>query len=254
MLVNKPQMKDAIHIPWFHYFANAGMRTLFPLLLKMDLQGFERVPGRGPAIVAINHTSFLDSLLTISYASEDILPMAKVELFKPPFGPVFWNYGAFPVRRGQGDLSAMRRALQILREGHMMLISPEGTRTKSGTLEAPHEGIALLAIKSGAPILPVAIWGGKMFWHNIKRLRRTPVGMRVGEPLVVLPLHSKPTREIMRAITDELMFYIARMLPLEYRGLYSEVEKVAPRYVKLQSEVLAQSSHPDEMEVMSMQG
>jgi 1-acyl-sn-glycerol-3-phosphate acyltransferase len=254
MRANWAPMKEPIQIPWFHYFANAGMRTIFPLLLKADMQGVERTPKNGPAIVAINHTCFLDPLLSISYLRQDILPMAKIELFEFPFGPVFHNYGAFPVRRGEGDLSAMRRALQILREGHMMLISPEGTRTKTGTLQAPHEGIALIAIKSGAPILPVAIWGGKMFWHNIKRLRRTPVGMRVGEPLAILPLQTKPTRELLRAITDELMYYIARMLPAEYRGRYSDVENVTPRYVMLQRDVLAQSKFPIPMEVMSMQG
>jgi 1-acyl-sn-glycerol-3-phosphate acyltransferase len=148
----------------------------------------------------------------------------------------------------------MRRALQILREGHAMLISPEGTRTKTGTLQAPHEGIALIAIKSGAPILPVAIWGGKVFWRNLKRFRRTPVGMRVGEPVAVLPLESKPNREILRAITDELMYYIAVLLPSEYRGRYSDVEKVVPRYVKPQSQLLAPTRSDAPREVMSVKG
>jgi 1-acyl-sn-glycerol-3-phosphate acyltransferase len=224
-------MKQQIHIPWFHHFANAGIQALLPVVLKLDVQGLEHVPRRGQLILAINHTNFLDPALAAAYVRPDVLPMAKVELFKFPASLICEGYGAFPVRRGEGDLAALRHALQVLREGHVMLISPEGTRTKSGTLEAPHEGAALIAVKSGAPILPVAMWGGKKFWHNLNRLRRTPVGMRVGEPLSVVPLQGKPTREILRAITDEVMYYIARLLPSEYRGRYSDVDHVRPRYV-----------------------
>jgi 1-acyl-sn-glycerol-3-phosphate acyltransferase len=246
-------MKEQVEIPWFHYFANFGMRTLFPLIVEEHFEGLNRAPQHGPVIIAINHTCFLDPLLGVSYLRQDVLPMAKVELFGFPFGPVFHNYGAFPVRRGAGDLTAMRRALQILREGHAMLISPEGHRTESGTLQAAHDGIALLAIKSGAPILPVAIWGGKRFWRNITRMHRTPVGMRVGEPVVIQPLGTGPTREIMRAITDELMYYIALLLPSEYRGLYSDVEGVAPRYLKPQCQIPHRPDVEAEREAMSMQ-
>jgi 1-acyl-sn-glycerol-3-phosphate acyltransferase len=246
-------MTVEIHIPWFHYFANGVFRVLSRLLLDLDMEGLERTPEQGPLILAINHTSFLDPVLAITYIRPDILPMTKVEYFKFPYGFLFTQYGAFPVRRGEGDLSAIRRALQILRKGHVMLIAPEGTRTKSGVLEAAREGTALIALKSGAPILPVAMWGGKKFWHNLLRLRRTRVGLRVGEPLALVPLPGKPTREVLRAITDELMYYIARMLPTEYRGRYAEMEGMTPRYVKLEHEVLMQSSQALEREVMSVQ-
>ncbi len=245
-------MSEEIRIPWFHYIANGGMSVLSRLLLDLHIEGLEHTPKQGPLIVAINHTNFLDPVLGIVYLRSDTLPMAKVELFNPPFGILIANYGAFPIRRGQGDLSAVRRALQILREGHAMLISPEGTRTKSGVLEAAHEGTALIAVKSGAPILPVAMWGGKKFWHNLIRLRRTPVGMRVGEPLVVLSSDGKATREVLRAITGELMHYIARLLPAEYRGLYADVEELTPRYVQVQRELLSEPQRDTEREVMSM--
>ncbi len=230
-------MTGKIQIPWFHYFANAAMRALFPLVLKLDIQGLERTPHQGGLIIATNHTVFLDPVLVSAHLRPDVLPMAKAEVFKFPSGLIFYGYGAFPVRRGEADLSALKRSLQILHENHVMLISPEGTRTKSGVLENAHEGIALIALKSGAPILPVALWGGKAFWQNLKRLRRTPVGMRVGEPLVLVPFKGKPTREMLRAITDELMYYIARLLPPEYRGRYADVEQVVPRYVRPRREV-----------------
>ncbi len=224
-------MADRLRVPLFHHFSNLVLKLLFPLVLELDIQGVEHTPRSGPLIVAINHTTFLDPALGSVYLRPDVLPMAKAELFKFPSVLIFKNYGAFPVRRGEGDLAALRHALQILQSGHVMLISPEGTRTKSGTLEAAHAGAALIAIKSGAPILPVAMWGGKQFWHNLARLRRTPLGIRVGEPLTLKLPPGKQSREMLNAITDEIMYYIARLLPPEFRGRYTDVEHMMPHYV-----------------------
>lgn len=232
-------MKRKIQIPWFHYFANGAFRVIARVILDLKIEGLERTPKEGPLIVAINHTSFMDPFLGATYIRPDVLPMAKAELFKFPYKYLFTGYGAFPVRRGEGDLAAFRHAIQILREGHVMLILPEGTRTKSGLMEEAREGTALIAIKSGAPILPIGIWGGKQLMHNLTRLHRTAVRMRVGEPLAIVPSAEKPTREGLRAITDELMFYIARLIPPEYRGRYADMDVATPRYVKLRREVIA---------------
>lgn len=232
-------MKNEIRIPWFHYFANSVMRVLARLLLDLRIEGLDRTPKQGPLIVAINHTAFLEPFIGATYLRPDVLPMTKAELFKFPFGLLFTGYGAFPVRRGEGDLAAFRHALQILQQGHVMLILPEGTRTKSGTLEEAREGTALIAIKSGAPILPVGMWGCAQFRHNLKRLRRTSVGVCIGDPLAIALPEGKPSREVLRAITDELMYYIARLLPPEYRGQYADAEGMNPRYVKLQHKVPA---------------
>ncbi len=245
-------MKQTVRIPWFHYVANFLMRILLSVALKLDIQGVENTPREGPLLAASNHTSFLDPPVCVSFLRSDVLPMAKVELFRFPWGIIFGAYGAFPVRRGEGDLSALKRALQIVRENHVMLILPEGTRTKSGVLETAKEGIALLAYKSNAPILPVALWGGKQFWRNIKRLRRTPFGVRVGEPLGIVPLPARPSRQVLRAITDELMYYIARMMPPEYRGHYADVENIVPKYVFPLRELEAKGQPDPKPEVMSM--
>lgn len=239
--------------PWFHPIANSAMRLVFPFFFKMNIEGSERAPKQGPLIVAINHACFLDPLMSIAYVRPDTFPMAKVELIEGPFGWVFRNYGAFPVRRGQADLGAVRAALRVLNAGHAMLISPEGHRAETGTLQTPHEGIAFLAYKSGAPILPVANWGGKAFSKNLMRLRRTPVGMRVGEPLELTPLEKSPRREVLTAITDELMGHIARMLPPEYRGRYSDAESMSPRYLKVRAQPTTGVAERREREVLSMQ-
>lgn len=246
-------MNDKFRTPWFHPFANWAMRLVFPLFFKMRIEGLERAPKQGSLIVAINHACFLDPLMSITYVRPDIFPMAKIELFEGPFGWVFKNYGAFPVRRGQGDLGAMRAALRVLQEGHSMLISPEGHRAESGTLQTPHEGIAFLAYKSGAPILPVANWGGKLFSKNLTRLHRTPVGMKVGDVLELAPLEKNPRREVLTQITDELMGHIARMLPPAYRGRYSDAESMKPRYLRVRGERTTGPNPLPEREVVSME-
>lgn len=236
-------MADITHIPWFHYFANAGLRVIYAVVLKMDRKGLENVPREGPLIVAINHTSFLDPIVAGAYVRDDVQPMTKIEAFESPFRWIFTGYGAFPVRRGEGDLSALKVALKVLKAGHAMLISPEGTRTKSGVLREAHEGIALIALRSGAPILPVAMWGGKALWSNLSRLRRTPVALRVGEPLVIRGLKTKATREELREVTDEFMYHLAELLPPEYRGAYSNLDTYTPRYLVPQN---TQESTPDQ--------
>ncbi len=245
-------MKERLRIPWFHYVENRALRLVLPLFLKFDLQGLEHVPKEGALIAATNHTSFLDSLVAVAYLRHDVLPIAKVEIFRFPWGPLFHGYGAIPLRRGEADLSALKRALQVLKENHVLLIAPEGHRTKTGVMESGREGVALLAERSGAPILPLAVWGGKAFWSNLLRLRRTPFGIRIGEPLAIIPLPEKPDRQVLRAITDEVMVEIARMLPVEYRGRYANTESIVPRFVKPAREVVKKTEPPKAKEVMPM--
>jgi 1-acyl-sn-glycerol-3-phosphate acyltransferase len=237
---------------WFHRFANAVLRVVIPRLLRVDLRGIEHAPKSGALIIAINHIAFIDPILAAVYVRDDVLPMAKAELFKFPIAPIFRGYGAFPVRRGEGDLGALKHALHLLKRGHALLISPEGTRTKSGTLEEAHEGTALIALRSHAPILPIAQWGAKNFWRNLARLRRTLINVRVGEPLAITPLNGKPSRETLRVITDEVMYYLARMLPPELRGKYMDVENFTPRYVFPARELVPSAAYGAEQEVMPL--
>src|SRR5512142_3204700 len=111
-------MGQRVRFSWFHYFINWILRWVMAHALRLDVQGLERTPKTGPVIVAINHITFIDPVFGCVYIRPDVVPMAKVELFRLPLGPLFRYYGAFPVRRGEGDLSALKRALVVLREGH----------------------------------------------------------------------------------------------------------------------------------------
>lgn len=212
--------------PWFYYFANRALRFVFGLILDIDIRGTDDVPSTGPLIVAISHSSFLDPVLVGAYLPRDVTPMAKIEAFQlPVIGWVIRWYGAFPVRRGEVDLTAFKTALQILSRGDAIIIAPEGHRSESGALQHAREGAIILSLRSGAPILPVAVWGGKAFWQNLTHLRRTKIWLYMGEAVEPLPTGLKPTRERISEMSDELMTRIAEMMPPDMRGYYADIGK-----------------------------
>ncbi len=219
--------------PWFYYFANWFLRAFFRLATRVEIRGLDLVPRDGPLIVAISHSSFLDPLFAGAFIPRDLTPMAKIEAFHVPVIGwwVKW-YGAFPVRRGEADLSAFKTALKILLGGGAIIIAPEGHRSESGALQRGREGAIMLSQRSGAAILPVAVWGGKPFWKNILRLRRTEIKFFIGEPVLPGVLETPPSRDELAEMADELMYRIAEMMPPEVRGYYSDLSKYTPKYLK----------------------
>lgn len=207
---------------WFYHFANALFRLAFRILLDYRVRGLEKVPREGSLIVAINHASFIDPLMIGAFVPRHVTMMGKVELFrKPIFGLLVRLYGAFPVRRGEGDLQAVRRSLEVLQAGRALLLAPEGTRSKDGTLQRGKEGTALVALRTGATIVPVAVWGPKYLWKNLARLHRTKAELVVGEPFRLESPTARPRREELQELTDEIMRRIAVLMPRELRGAYA---------------------------------
>lgn len=226
-------MNDPSYSTAWRIFANAAMYLIMRTTMQLDLQGLENVPRTGPLLIIINHNSFLDPLVPCVFVRDDVFPMAKSQALNHWLGWVLKWYGAFPVRRGEADPSALKRSLRVLQAGHTLLMAPEGTRNPNGVLQEGHEGAALIAERSGAPILPVAMRGGAPWLSNLKRLglRSTKIKMRVGKPLVVRPLPKHPTREELRVITDEMMYSLAALLPPEMHGRYKDAAQFAPKYL-----------------------
>jgi 1-acyl-sn-glycerol-3-phosphate acyltransferase len=219
--------------PWFYHFGNWFLRLAFRIILRVELRGLENIPRAGPAIIAISHSSFLDPLLAGAYSPRDVVPMAKIEAFNlPVFGLIVRSYGAFPVRRGEADMSAFKTALKVLQSGYALVMAPEGHRSESGRLQQGREGAIMLSLRSGAPIVPVAVWGGKAFWKNLARLRRTDVKFFVGAPVLPAITESKPTREHVAAMSDELMLRIAAMMPPEMHGYYTNWARPVAGYLQ----------------------
>ena len=137
--------------------------------------------------------------------------------------------------RSEGDTSALRKAIKALEDGFIFGIAPEGTRNITGKLNRAHPGVAMLALHSGTPILPVVHWGGENFLKNLARFKRTDFHIRVGEPFQLKLKGVKVTREIRQQIADEMMIRLAELLPTEYRGTYEKVtynEKILTESVK----------------------
>lgn len=237
--------------PAWRVLANNVMWVWMRGTMKLDLQGLENVPRTGPLLVLINHNSFLDPLVPCVFVRRDIFPMAKVEALNHYLGWTLKWYGAFPIRRGEGDVGALKQALRVLKEGHSMLMAPEGHRNPAGILQEGHEGAALLAVRSHAPILPVAMQGGAPYFDNLYSVRRTPITMRVGVPLMVSGLERKPSRDDLRVITDEMMYSLAALLPPQLRGRFADVDKFAPHYL-LPYHVAAVTNPPMRKEVMPL--
>jgi 1-acyl-sn-glycerol-3-phosphate acyltransferase len=196
-------------------------------LCRIDAPDLQKMPERGPLIVISNHTGQLEVAVFFGQLQpRRITGWAKMEAWDNAFLNWLFNlWGLIPVRRGEGDTSALRKALKALDEGFIFGIAPEGTRNKTGRLNRAHPGAVMLAIHSKANILPVAHWGGENFLKNLPRFRRTDFHIRVGKPFRLKLDGIRVTREIRQQIADEMMLRLVELLPTEYHGVYEKVTK-----------------------------
>jgi 1-acyl-sn-glycerol-3-phosphate acyltransferase len=208
-------------------FYNACMRIIGALLLRMRCIDLHRVPADGPVILMINHVSWADPFLVLIAVRRSISALAKVESFEDRrTGWMLGPYGGIPVHRGAVDLQAIRAATEVLKEGGVVLISPEGTRSKTGGLIPAQEGLAFLATRTGAPVVPIALVGGPDVLPSLKRLRRASVTLTVGEPFHLQPAAGKADRAALQQLTDFAMRRLAALLPPHMRGVYGEAPAI----------------------------
>jgi 1-acyl-sn-glycerol-3-phosphate acyltransferase len=147
--------------------------------------------------------------------------MAKKELFHfRLIGYLIGSLGAFSVRRGQLDRKAIRKAYQVLADGSALVIFPEGTRSQDNRLQAALSGPALIAVRSGAPILPVGIVGTERIRGVTWFLRRPQVTVNIGSIFYLPPASNRLTKAELAEPTNSIMGHIAELLPLKYRGDY----------------------------------
>lgn len=195
------------------------------LLCRIHAPDLDKVPMRGPLIAYSNHTGQIEVAVMFGHLQpRPITGWAKTEAWDNVFFNWLFNlWGLIPIRRGEGDTSALRKAIHAIESGYIFGISPEGTRNITGRLKRAHPGAVILALRSGAPLLPIAHWGGEDFPSNLARLRRTDFHIRVGEPVCLTVGGVRMTREVRQKIVDEMMYRLAELLPQEYRGEYEKV-------------------------------
>lgn len=153
----------------FYRIIRGIIRPILYLLYRPKVDGLDNFPREGKVILYSNHISMLDPIVIGCVLPRKIYFMAKMELFKNPiFGFILKNLGAFPVKRGTADLSAIKNSLQILKQGHVFGIFPEGTRSKKGRIQHFSHGVASIAHRSKAKIIPIGIMGEYKLFHPIK--------------------------------------------------------------------------------------
>ena len=204
------------------------------ILCRIDAPDLHKVPMHGPLIVYSNHSGQIEvSVLFGQLQPRPLTGWAKIESWDNAFLRWVFNiWGLIPVRRGEGDTTALRKAIAALEKGYIFGIAPEGTRNITGKLKRAHPGMVILALHSGAALLPLAHWGGERFLKNLIHLKRTDFHIRVGEPFTLDVKGIRVTREIRQQIVDEMMVRLAALMPPEYRGEYEKVTESEPTFIK----------------------
>ena len=195
---------------------------LLTLLTRCRVEGRENVPNQGALLVVANHMNLADPpILGVSLGRKAIF-MAKKELFHfRVIGYFIRSLGAFPIHRGQLDMKAMQQAQQVLADGLALIMFPEGMRSRSGRLRPAFSGSALIALRSGAPILPVGIAGTEKIKGVVWLLHRPQITVNIGHPFYLPSAGSKLTKEELAELTNSIMRRIAELLPQEYQGVYA---------------------------------
>src|SRR5215218_3724773 len=201
--------------PIVYWLLRAVLQPFFHLYFRMSRIGREHVPQDGPVIVAANHRSFLDPFVIATIARRPLYYVAKQELFRRPWQAWVLNaLGAFPVARGTSDAEMVETAKAILGRGDAVLIFPEGTRIRPGSLGRPRRGVGRLALETGAPVVPVAVFGTETVRKGW-RIRPHKVRIRVGRPLT-FPKVEAASPQLAAAVTDRIWPNV--MLQWEWLG------------------------------------
>ena len=180
----------------------------------------EKVPASGPVILAPNHFSFMDHFLMGAFLRRKMRYMAKSQLFTAPMQWIYTHGGVFPIRRGHRDEEAFKTAFTILERGGCIVMYCEGGRSRTGQLSSSAKpGIGRLALESGAPVVPVAIYGSQKA-RNWKRLQFPKVTVQYGDPFRFERV-SEPTRDQQQQAADEIF--------TDIKALYGELERCGRR-------------------------
>ena len=211
------------------------VRFIINLVAKVEVSGYDHIPKEGNFVIATNHLGILDAPLAF-YALDrwDIfIPVAEKWEEVPILRWLGKYFNFIFIDRFNPDIKALRKIIALMDEGNNLVIAPEGTRSRVGTMIEGRPGVSYLATRLGQPILPVAIAGteDKVLFGNLKRLRRTHITVTAGPTYTLPPLTRENRDEALKQFTDEIMCHIALMLPEKYHGVYAN----HPRLKELQT-------------------
>jgi 1-acyl-sn-glycerol-3-phosphate acyltransferase len=233
---SRPALEDGL--TWFIRATDAFGRFVWRFLARVELHGLDHVRGLdGPVLLVANHVSNADAPLVGSYVTpalgRRIHWLGKQEALDWPIvGKLLELNAVFGIQRGAADVEAFRAARRVLDEGHVLIVFPEGTRSPTGALQEAKEGTTILALRTGARIVPIGIAGTRRVWPRGQRLphpTRGRVVLRVGEPFTIGVSGAGAERRAAQvAATTEIMRRIAALLPPDQRGVYAAAVEPAP--------------------------
>ncbi|HTY82342.1 MAG TPA: lysophospholipid acyltransferase family protein [Dehalococcoidales bacterium] len=210
-----------------HFIYHLGRFLIHPVVFPFaswKVVGKENIEGPGPYLIACNHLHIADPPIVAASLPLKAFFMAKEDLWNNAWSR-YWveNFGAFPVSRNGSSIEAVRRGEECLKKGYSLIIFPEGGRSRDGLLQPALQGAALIAMRTGVPVLPVGVRGT----YNFRDLKycffhRQRVVINIGQPFQPAWDAKKPAKEQRQALTDAIMRKIAALVPPGQRGAYGE--------------------------------
>ena len=212
---------------------NTAIKFVMRLIVRADIGQIEKVPKTGPLILVTNHINFIEiPMVFINLQPRPVTGFVKSETWDDPFlGRLFSLWGGIPIRRGEADLTALKKGLEMLQNGYILAVAPEGTRTNTGILIRGQPGVSMLALHSGAPLLPLVYYGAEGYRESLKHFRRSDFHVRVGSIFRLKQPLGRITGEIRQEMTDEIMYQLALLLPEKYRGEYADLSKASTNHL-----------------------
>jgi len=200
------------------------VRFCMKIIADIEVHNADKLP-EGNIIAAANHLGRLDTaaLLCVLDREDIIMPVAEKYKHHPFFGAIGRSANAIWLNRFEADYSSLREILARMEMGGLLVIAPEGTRSKTEALQEAKLGVAFLAGKSGYPVLPVAVTGteDRGVIENLKHFRRSKIVVRAGDPFHIEIPKGRGREQALQAATDEIMCRIGVLLPEKYRGIYA---------------------------------
>jgi 1-acyl-sn-glycerol-3-phosphate acyltransferase len=213
---------------------NSIVKIFAILFLKLDASELNKVPQEGPLIAIGNHINFLEPPIMIAHLHpRKTTGLVKKENWDNPLFKFLFNvWGGIPIDRDIADFTAFQNAKEALKEGKILAVAPEGTRTHDGQLIQGKPGVAMLALQTDVPLQAVAFFGHEKYWANIKRFKRTPMNIRVGRLFQINLQGQRKSKAVLQAVADEMMLELAKLMPEKYWGYYTNHEKANQQFLE----------------------
>ncbi len=224
-------------IPLGRQFWSLVLRFLMWLFVRIDIRGMGQVPGQGAGIIYYNHIHWLDPVLISGTLNRYNVPLTKIEARSWPLvGFLLRGYHVIFITRGVVDRQALNDTWDVLADGDLSVIAPEGTRSLDAKLKAAKEGLAFVARRAPAAWwIPCAVTGTPAFRLSVPLLKRTPVTLTYGRPFRICwpgPSPEDTSREILREITEEAMAQLAGLLPADMKGDYAAADATQHKWIE----------------------